>query len=349
MDTKKVLFFLGVLNRKTVGHEDEIADLYMKAFDEDDDINRLRHLLDDYIYYKEIGESLWRNGDHLKNNIFSNPSESLETILQIKQANETIEKEIMICKSLMYSPLPFSESFTVLKKQDTISFMRALRMIASMCVYLISLYSGIDAIKNLSWNAGAGIQEMLDAVNTRFLPALFRVNKPNYCWVIRKKKMGGRALFWGDGFYLSYESAKSVETLCSTINKEPIGTHAYLNIDAYESDLLDVPYCWGIGHVLSVYPDNALSLLQRGYVTKKTRVPGNDELRRKMPTPMECIKQLTDGAIYCITPDELLITMNRWQVGHEIEVRKRMHTCLFCGKHVYNGGLVCPSHIRSWL
>ena len=121
---------------------------------------------------------------------------------------------------------------------------------------------------------------------------------------------------------------------------------AFLNIDAYESGEYDVPFCWGIGNIVSASPDTAILFLQNSVATK-LRSPQSSELRRKMPTPLECAKQLSDGAMFCITPDELLLTMNQWQVGHEIEERKRTHNCLFCGKHVDGNRLVCSSHFTT--
>jgi hypothetical protein len=346
MDSKKVLYFLGLLNRETSGHADEIAEIYKRALDENDDVARLKMLLNDYTYYREIGNGLYKNGEEMLDKIYAMPSKALDILSQLKQAHESIDNEVRICKELMHSPLPFSETITVLKKKDTIAYMRALKMIASTSVYLMILYAGLNPIKNLTWDDTAGIQEMIYAVNTKFLPALCGVRRPNYSWIIRRKMLGGRALFGGDSYYLNYENARSVEVLCSALHKEPIGTHAFLNIDAYESGEYNVPFCWGIGNIVSVSPDTAISFLQNSVATK-LRSPKSSELRRKMPTLLECVKQLSDGAMFCITPDELLLTMNQWQVGHEIEERKRTHNCLFCGKHVDGNKLVCSSHFTT--
>lgn len=274
--------------------------------------------------------------------------QALEILPQIRQASESIENSVRFGNELMYSPVPFTETISVLSHKDTIAYMTALKMIASTCVYLITLYSGLKPIKNLTWNDRVGLQEMIYAVNTKFLPALCGVRRPNYSWVIRKRRMGGKALFGGDCFYLSYENSRRVEVLCSALYKEPIGTHAYLNVQAYETGACDVPYCWGLGNIVSITPDNALSFLQQGFTTK-VRSPRPDELRRNIPTPIECIRQLTDGKPYCISPDELVIAMNQWQVGHEIEERKHTHNCLFCGKHLKGNLLVCPTHFTSEL
>ena len=348
MDTKRVLYFLGVLNKETTGHSDELAQLYKRALDENDDVMKLKMLLNDYVYYREIGNALYKNGEVLLEKVYSSPATALEILPKIRQAHESIDNTARICNELMHSPMPFSETITVLKKKDTIAYMTALKMIASTCIYLMTLYEGLNPIKNLTWDDRVGIQEMIYAVNTKYLPALCSVKRPNYSWVIRKKRMGGRALFGGDCFYLNYENSRSVEVLCSALHKEPIGTHAFLNIDAYESGTCDVPFCWGLGNIVSVSPGNALLFLQNGVATK-VRSPRRDELRRKIPTPYECIKQLTDGSLFCVTPDELLLALNQWQIGHEIEERKRTHNCLFCGKHIKGDKLVCSAHFTSEL
>ena len=346
MDSKRVLYFLNVLNNETSGHSEEIANLYKRALDENDDVMQLKSFLNDYVYYHEIGKALYNDGTEIYKKVYSHPTQSLEILPELRHINETIKNEVRICDELMCSPLPFSDTIVVLKKKDTIAYMTALKTIASTCVYLISLYEGLNQIKNLTWDDRVGIQEMLYSVNTKFLPALISVKRPNYSWIIRKRRMGGRALFGGDCYYLSYENTRSVEVLCSTLHKEPLGTHAYLNIDAYETNAYDVPFCWGLGNLVSVRPDEALGFLQNDVATK-VRSPMTNELRRKVPTPFECIKQLTDGQFFCVSPDELLIALNQWQIGQEIERRKSTHNCLFCGKHISGNTLVCPSHFTT--
>ena len=329
MDTRRVLYFLGMLNKETTGHSEEIAQLYKRALDENDDVVRLKALLNDYVYYREIGNALYKYGnDHIEK-VYCSPVNALEILPEIRQAHESIDNAVKICNELMHSPVPFSETITVLKKKDTIAYMSALKMVASACVYLMALYEGLNPIKDLTWDDRVGIQEMIYAVNTKYLPALCGVKRPNYSWVIRKKRMGGKALFGGDCFYLNYENIRSVEVLCSAVHKEPIGTHAFLNIDAYESGACDVPFCWGLGNVVSVSPNKALLFLQNSVATK-VRSPRTDELQKRVPSPFE-----------------LLIALNQWQIGHEIEERKRTHNCLFCGKHIKGDKLVCSTHFSS--
>ena len=222
----------------------------------------------------------------------------------------------------------------------------ALKQTANSAAYLMILYGGMSAIKDLTWPTNAGLQEYIYTVNTKYLNKLMEITRPGYSWVIRKKKLGGRALFSGDYFYLNYESNRSVEVLCSALHKEPIGTHAFLNINAYEADEIDVPYCWGIGNLISTTPSKALSFLQADVVTTP-RSPSASELSRKIPTPIECLRILTDQRPFCITPDELVSAMNQWQMGHEFYLRKKNGRCLFCGRMVDRGAYVCPSHFTT--
>lgn len=346
MDSRRVLFFLELLTTETKGNEGTIAELYNRALDENDDIQRLKTLLNDYTFYHEIGNSLYKDGKELLNRIYSSPTKALDILPELKQAHESIENEVKISERLIKSPLPFTENVTVLKQKDTYAYMQALRMIASTSIYLMLIYAGLEQIKDLTWNDTVGIQEMIYAVNTKFLPALSSTKRPNYSWIIRKRKLGGKALFGGTAFFLSYETSQNVELLCNSLHKEPMGTHAFLNINAYESGELDVPFCWGIGNIISAMPHNALTFLQRS-ITTKVRSPQLSELSRKMPTPFECVKQLTDNTMFCITPDELLLAMNQWETGHEIVKRKATSNCLFCGKHVDGNRLVCQTHFSS--
>lgn len=348
MDSKKVLYFLDLLNRETTGHSAEIASIYNRALNEDDDVMHLKRLLNEYSFYGEIGSSLVKNGSGLLEALLSDPSRAQEILPRIRQAHKSIDNEAGVCDKLMRSPLPFTESITVLKNKDTIDFMGALNMVANAAVYLMIVYEGIDSVRTLTWDDRVGIQEMIYAVNTKFIPALCDVKRPNYSWVIRRNRLGGKALFGGDAYYLSYESNSSVEAFSHMLYKEAMGTHAYLNIGAYESGEYNTPLCWGIGNIISARPDNATSFLQRD-IASKLRSPNRVELQRKVPTPFECVRQLSDGKMFCITPDELVLAMNRWQVGHEIEMRRRNRVCLFCGRPVGKTDLVCRTHFTTEL
>ena len=346
MDTRRILFFLRLLSKETTGCENEIAELYQKALDDNDEIRTLKSMIDNCNFYGEIGGSLKRRSLELLDKIRSNPVRSLEMLPQVKLMHESIAQEINVCDERMLSPEPVDDTVTVMYKDDTVAYMMALRRIAATCVYLILLYEGPEKSRHLTWYDDVGIREMVYAVGTKFLPLLCDTRKSDYYWVITKRRLGGKALFGGDGFFLSYEKAKDIQPLCSILHQEPIGTHAFLNIDAYESDLNDVPYCWGIGNLTSITPNNSLNLLQQS-ITQKLRAPSYKELRRKMPVPTELTRLLSNGTEYCITPDDLLIAMNQWYVGHEIETRKQMHRCLFCGQHINGKSLVCPTHFSS--
>ncbi|MCD8107198.1 MAG: hypothetical protein LUE20_04450 [Oscillospiraceae bacterium] len=346
MDAKKVIYLLNILRRETNGHDAELNRLYEDAITQDDDVIRLEGFLDDYSFYSGIGRTMRDRGEQLINKLRANPYDALQTLQSIRQTNEMIENEASLCVGLLRSPEPFTDSITVLPKKDIMDYIEVLKQTANTAVYLIMLYGGMDKVRDLTWSTDPGLQEYINAVNMKYLKRLMEVSRPGYSWIIRKRRLGGRALFGGDYFYLSYESTGSVEVLTSALHREPIGTHAFLNIDAYEADKQDVPYCWGIGNLLSVAPSKALDFLKTDVVTK-TRSPSQSELARKIPTPTECLRILTDGRPFCISPDVLVNAMNQWQMGHEIYLRKRYGHCLFCGGTVSGGRLVCSSHFTT--
>lgn len=346
MDTKKVICFLNMLRNETTGRDAELNQLYEAAISEDEDVAQLDTFLNDYNFYSGVGRTMRDNGSKLIDKLRANPYDALKTMQSIQQMNEMIANEASLCGNLLRSPEPFTDNITVLPKRDTMDYIEVLKQTANSAAYLMILYGGMSAVKDLTWPNNAGIQEYVYTVNTKYLPKLMEVRRPGYSWVIRKKKLGGRALFSGHYFYLSYESNRSVDVLCSTLRKETIGTHAFLNINAYETDEIDVPYCWGIGNLISTTPSNTLSFLQADIVTT-LRSPADSELTRKIPTPIDCMRILTDQRPFCITPDELVSAMNQWQMGHEFYLRKKSGRCLFCGRKVDCEVYVCPSHFTT--
>lgn len=348
MNSGKVLSFLNLLARNTSGRGGELAKLYQQALDDDDDILKLHTYLDSCVFYRGIGSSLHEEGTALLRRLYQEPSSAPELLPRVRQEYEKIEAELKRCSAQMLSPEPFMDAVTVLRKREILPYLGAMQDIAAACVHLAAVYGGADALKDLIWVETDGILEMIYAVNTKFLPALLKVRRPAHSWVIQKKRLGGAALFGGEGFFLSYEDSRSMEVYGSTLHKEPVGTHAWLNISAYEAGLEDIPYCWGTGNLVSSMPKDALSLL-KGRIATGLRPPGEDELARELPAPSECIRTLSGQAMYCISPDELVLAMNRWQMGHEIRERKRYHKCLFCGKSVPERRLVCAGHFSSEL
>ena len=348
MDTKRVLHLINLLNSRTSGHEEDIAEIYTRALNENDEIARLKKLLEDYEYYSVQGNELYDDGKGIYDKLYASPDNAINLLTEVRHANESIESTIQICENLLRSPYPFNESISVLRKKDKLAYMSAYRMIASICVYLIVVYAGVAPAKNLTWNDNVGLLEMMDAVNNRFLPALNKVKKPDKSWVITRKRLGGKALFDTDGYFITYENTKQIEGLFASLHKEPMSTHSFLNYDAYETGKYDVPLCWGVGNIVSVTPENALIMLQKDTVSQ-LRVPTAYEYNKKMPTPVECVKQLSDGKLFCITPENLLLAMNQWQAGYDINRHRLTRNCVFCGKYLSNGGLICPGHFTMEL
>lgn len=346
MDTKKILFFLDFLNQNTSNCAQEIAHIYNTVLDETDVLCILKCSISECSFYGEIGKDLLNEAKSLVEKVYMNPEQSLDLYPKFIQMQNRISIALENSTNIVESPKPNCETITILETKKVSAYIEALRQIASTCVYLIALYSGLDELEHLSWSDRGGIREALDAVNRTFLPKLLDTKRPHNAWVIRKHKLGGKALFGGDAFYLSYESLRDIEIITSNVKKQRISTHSYLNISAYESDMADVPYCWGVGNILSTTPCDSLAFLSKNVVTQ-LRSPTQDNLKRRLPTPNECLRILADGLDYCISPDQLLIYMNQWQIGHEIECRKKTHNCLFCGNYLTNNKLICNTHFGT--
>ena len=350
MNTEKVLFFLNVLRRETRGHEQEINAMYLDAVRSDPDVIALEQYLSDYNFYPEIGKAMAKGARSLLDRAQDAPEHIRQTLQAIRQQRETIEHEIARCSRRMRDPEPFTDTITVLPAKDVPAYRSALQQIAGTCVYLIALYADWDTARQLPYINinGVGIQDLLDRVNTRFLPKLTAIRRPAYSWVIRRQKLGGHALLDGMGFSLSYMPCHEVDALCASLRKVPIGTNAFLNTDAYASGELGVPYCWGTGNLFSGTPANAWALLGQDVVTQ-VRCPTPEDYARPLPEPARVLLILADARPYCVSPDVLNTAMNRWSAGYEIGKRRQQQMCLFCGKHVPEGKLVCASHFTSEL
>ena len=346
MNSRKVMGLMELLAKETSGHSEEIISIYKRALDEDDDVKILKSLINDYSYYHEVGNALSAEASDLLKKLYSTPLNAPELMPELKPIRIKIDRIRSANDELICSSFPTDDSLIVLKKKDIITYLEALRMIAGTCTYLLLVYGGKKAIDNLTWDDAAGIRETFHSINSRFLPALCAMERPACGWVIQKRKVGGKALLGGDCFSVTYQSEGSIRFQTKNLRKEAIGTHAYLNIDAFESREDDVPYCWGIGNLVSVKPNNALAVLQSDIVTG-LQVPKPEDYVNMLPQPVECAERLSDGKPYCISPDELVLAMNRWTAGHEIGNRRRNHNCLFCGKYLSDGRRVCSSHFMT--
>lgn len=348
MDTRKVIYFLDILRSNTTGHSEELANLYKSALDENDAVVDLKKLLDESNYYGIIGENLYNEGKDKIKELYASPTQAVDLLPEILQCTERINSQIRLSQNVLKNTYQTMETVSIIKKKDVIAYFEAYKMIASVSVYMSCLYGGVETIKYMSWNDSVGIQEMIYLINTKYLPLLSTIKRPNESWVIRRRNLGGKALFGGDAFYITYENTRRVDVLCSALHKEPMGTHSFLNIDAYETNENDVPFCWGIGNIISFSPSEALSYLQKNIATHVI-TPTNNHFNGKMPTPIECIKKLSAGRPFCLTPEELTKVLNQWAIGKEIEDRKRTHNCLFCNRYINGNKLVCDSHFVTEL
>lgn len=342
MDSNKVLAFLELLSKETEGHSEDLSVLYKKALDSDDSVVRLRAILSDYSFADGEDNLLFIRGKEALAKLYDAPTKALENLTEVEQTAVFIEEECNYYRSILRSPDRFVERIAVIKSKDIIGYLSAYRMIANTCVYLSVLYGGMSVLNNAFWEDGYGLPEMTNAVNMRFLPLLSTIRKPMY-WIIEKHHLSDDSLFQREVFDLQFVDIQVIEKRCSSLRKEQMGTHSFLNVDAYENSLFDVPYCWGIGNILSVLPNNAVQLLRENVITN-LRCPTLTEISGILPTPIECVKKLSDEKHFCISPMELSVMLNRWVVGNKLHLMKINRKCLLCGKPLSENRTVCSSH-----
>lgn len=343
MDAKKIIYLLGLIHSETGRNGAELASLYQRALDEDDDIIELKSLKDDYSYFNQGGDLLYQSARGVLDEIYSNPHRALDYFPKLRQCTRNIFNNVMEDRDSLLGPRPLIGSIKVIKKSEIEIHKRVLEDIASTCVYLLLLYKGWDSVKNLNWIDEAGIHERLHAVNLVFLPALSKISKVEECWVIRKQKVKSPNFFGGDFFYIEYKEKRMMLEFFRSTKYQYIGSYSYINLYP-DSSGDDQPYCWGIGNLLSFNPLQALSTFRNSMVTK-LRTPTSEELSRPLPSTNKCLRVLTDGNNYCIGPEDLLRAMNQWQVAHETNARINSKRCLFCGGALDGNRVICSKHI----
>ena len=345
MDTKRMLYFLTFLSKNTVGCSGEIASLYKRVLDEEGDVVKAGQYLED-CYFDRFAVDLRDRANDILEKIYGNPANASELLPQLRQVIREMEQGLSGSKAIIANPLPTLENIHILKKRDFNACRSAMRAVANACVYLMLVYGGVERVRDLTWNDAAGLDEQMDAVNAVFLPKLMKLQIPAFGWIIRKKITGGRMSFGESVYELVYESAENMWIRCAGYHGYPMGTHAFYNVEAYESGRPEVPLCWGVGNITSCGSRDALSFLQEDVVTG-LRSPNHSELKEGMPIPIECIRKLSDGRSFCVTPEELAYAMTRWSQGREIVSRENSQTCLICGERVGGGRLVCRRHFVS--
>ena len=348
-NTKKILYLLETIRKNTKGYSSEINQLYSQTIRNNQSVRELYNNVNNtYALYKGIGQSIADESKKLLRDLELKPDEVLSTIKKIEQKNETIRHQAEVCERLLRLSNSTLESITVIKKDKIESYDAALRQIAATCVYLIVLYNGIKGTRNLTWSDEDGIQEHIYNINTKFLPAIEQMSLPSYSWIIEKKRLGGRALIGEECFVLYYKPTEEVFKDCSSLIKEPIGTHSYLNVTAYENNEINVPYCWGTGNIISLSPDRGLEILSNGIV-EKPRSPFQHEYKRKILAPLPLLKLLFNGKDYCASPETLVSIMNQWETGFSVSKRIQEKRCLFCGRYLNVSSFVCNYHFTSEL
>ena len=344
MNTLKVIYLLSLLRSASQGKEEVLTRLYENAMRDNPEYRELSSLLADMEFYREMGNALRYEGKALTEAALKNPDGDLDTIRDMRKIRDRIKLGALESARLFEMPGAFMEPVTVVEQSLKAGYMRFLECVAAVCVYLLAVYVGAVSLENLHWvEGGGGLQERLHAVNSVFLPALCGEYPIPKAWMITRKAAGGGNQFGGSFYSLSYFSDSNLKVLTSSYQAEQPTPLFFLNRQAVETGELNVPYCWGIGNLVSTVPEDALRLLHSGLVIKPSS-PTKHDLSAPPPTPLECLHRLCGGSPFCISVEDLVNVLNKWQMGYDVMCIRQRGGCLLCARPVLNGGLVCPTH-----
>ncbi len=252
MDTKKILYLVELLREETEGMDRELDLIYSRALAEHEEVKNLEFYLNNYSFFGSTGSSIYKKSSSLLDEVYRSGEDLLENLKRIKQISQLIYREGELCEELLLEPLPFKDDFTVIEKKMIQHYIKAMEEIASTIVYLLVLYNGLDALSGLYFSEINSLTESIYLINKIFLPKIKTIKRPDYAWLITKRDFHSDILFDGEGFCLEHLSVNSIEYFNRNYRTEQISTHIYLNVDAFEKEEKNIPYCWGVGNILSV-------------------------------------------------------------------------------------------------
>lgn len=342
MDTRSVLCFLNLLNQETSDVKDEIATLYEKALDENDDVIQLKKYMNEYLVGAE-GKLLLSEGRDALDQLYSDPVSALCHLDRVRHVWRTYEYETNLGREgIILNPLPTDEKLSVLEKAEVKTIEELYQAIVRSGTYLLTVYEGIESVRQLGDLQKQGdIFDLVHRANMILLPLLQNCSNRAPNWLIHRSK---DEMFGDSYFELEWVSQKKIETLRqTTIGVQRMNGLSFFDPDALFRTGSDKPVCWGTGNLVSFSPKEVFDRIRSPLLTQ-LRVPNENELSRVMPPPQKMLKYLSDNKEYVIRPCELLLALNRWNTGHSIMVNKMTHTCLVCGRKIETENLTCGNH-----
>lgn len=344
MEYKKTIYLLSLLYSGAAEEKRPgIGELFKQAVMSTEEFQRLKKLLQTVTFLGQDGISRHREGEQASWDLVTEIEHAGENIRRIQLLIRQIEVELDKSRELLSSPRYFDDDITAVWSEQLSQYNRFYRELANcICYYMISQF-GVKSVRNLTFNRGAGFQDLMKLVNQQYANELLmsaQTPKPQ-TWTITATAFGGNNLIAYEGYRIEY----SEKPLSSML--QMAGAGSYIRLAPYlfaaASPAQPSPFM-GIGNIVGVGPGMGLSLLEAEIVTS---LPG-EALGSGPLEYRNLLGIIRDGVhtdCYCISPEDLVGAMNRKCLSEAVESRRGNSQCIFCGQQAPPGRIACRDHL----
>lgn len=342
MNTKSVLYLIELLKKNTLGEEEALKDIYLKAVSDSDEYLELINNLENNLFFGVTGKSIQEEGNRYVKEVRQNPDNVMELMKEIQQFNELVESDIKKGKSRIEYPGSFLEEINIVEKNKIEIYDLFFSQLASVITYIIAMEEGFEGLNNLFWKADSGLTNKIHSINNTFLPKLLSIDNSLQPWAIYKVLNKNDIKFCPYEYQLKYISSEQYEELINRSDYKLVMPMKYGNARVFGEDVVDVPIYCGKGNFVSSNPLEAIDLLHLGVVTKPKN-PNSSMTYNKAPFIDVLIKTISYKSACIFSPQSITSVLNQWDNSLYIQKNINNHKCLLCGEPL-NYGTVCQSH-----
>lgn len=346
MDSRRVLYLINMLKDGSSDRLGQLAALYNRALDEDDDYQKLKRILDSYSFMGTAGGSILDRGNDLIRRMAENPENIIQTLKETQQLIELINSEIAQNEKLLDYPGTFVTDINIVPKSDLDANNQFLTCIAAVCTYIIAVMIGYKGLDGLNWSDNYNFTEKLNRVNTSFIPALLKLEYNKPAWMIYRRPPRTSYLFSPYEYVLRYISTDEYKKWVLADEYREMSPFLYGSPRRAASLDLGIPIYLGIGNIVSTKPLESLKLLATG-VGAKFLNPNEDLLWKRAPFLPEVLSAMACGAPCIVSPIKFTGLLNQWDAGCAMLYNRQNHKCLICGEKLIGREQVCEFHLKK--
>lgn len=341
MEYKRTMYLLSLLHSAADDSKRErLGELFKSAVISTDEYQKLKKLANSVTFFGPDGADMNQECETVSRNTLSQISESASNIQKMGLLIQQIENELKKADSLLTSVGFVDDDFIAVKNEQVETYHSFYKEFANMiCYYLISQF-GIKAIRNLTFNNKAGLQETAKLVNQQYgneLLMSYQSKKP-LAWKISNQSFNSDNLICYQGFTLDYDDISLSSMLKKVEEKEFYRIAPYLFVATTTS----APVLFvGFGNILGIDINHALSLLDSEIVTNLPLTAFSQSF--EAPDLVGAITRALNTDCFCIPPEDIVAALNRQNLSNVVASRKENNRCVICGRTL-NGRVACKEH-----